>query len=75
MHLLSYSSQRRAVTTFDYKSIVPEIYPNIKSIQVWGGEDNDPPIYGQVYVAISPLSGNKLTEVSERIYCYWTETV
>ena len=62
---LSYSSQRRAVTTYDYKSIVPEIYPNIKSIQVWGGEDNDPPIYGQVYVAISPLSGNKLTEAQK----------
>ena len=63
---LSYSSQRRAVTTYDYKSIVPEIYPNIKSIQVWGGEDNDPPIYGQVYIAIEPLSGGKLTEAQKQ---------
>ena len=63
---LSYSSGRRAVTTYDYKSIVPEIYPNIKSIQVWGGEDNDPPIYGQVYIAIEPLSGGKLTEAQKQ---------
>lgn len=62
---LNYSAQRRAVTTSDYKSILPEIYPNIKSIQVWGGEDNDPPIYGQVYIAISPLSGAKLTQAQK----------
>ena len=62
---LNYSSQRRAVTTSDYKSIIPEIYPNVKSIQVWGGEDNDPPIYGQVYIAISPLSGARLTEAQK----------
>jgi hypothetical protein len=62
---LNYSAQRRAVTVYDYKTIVPEIYPNVKSIQVWGGEDNDPPIYGQVYIAISPLAGGKLTEAQK----------
>ena len=41
---------------------MPTIYPNIKTIQVWGGEDNDPPIYGQVFISISPLQGTFLTE-------------
>jgi len=63
---LNYSAQRRAVTSYDYKSILPEIYPNIRSVQVWGGEDNDPPVYGQVYVSISPLSGAFLTEAQKQ---------
>ena len=42
---LKYASQGRAVTPDDYKSIIPSLYSNIRSIQVWGGEDNDPAIY------------------------------
>ena len=41
---LKYATQGRAVTPDDYKAIVPSVYTNIKSIQCWGGEDNDPPI-------------------------------
>jgi len=62
---LSYTAQKRAVTGFDYKQILPTIYPNIKTIQVWGGEDNDPPVYGQVYISISPLQGTFLTEAQK----------
>ena len=39
---LKYAAQGRAVTPDDYKGIVPTVYSNIKSIQVWGGEDNEP---------------------------------
>lgn len=59
---LSYTAQKRAVTAYDYKTILPAIYPNIKTIQVWGGEDNDPKTYGNVYISISPLQGTFLTE-------------
>jgi hypothetical protein len=45
-----FSAQNRAVTLGDYKAIVSDIYPNVQSIRVWGGEDNDPPIYGRVYI-------------------------
>jgi hypothetical protein len=62
---LNYSAQNRAVTAYDYKTILPRIYPNIESIQVWGGEDNDPPVYGNVYISILPLSGNVLTEAQK----------
>jgi len=58
---LKYASQGRAVTPDDYKSILPSVYTNIKSVQVWGGEDNDPPIYGRVYVSIRPKTGDSLT--------------
>ena len=58
---LKYASQNRAVTPDDYKSIIPDVYTNIKSVQVWGGEDNDPPVYGKVYISIRPNSGTTLT--------------
>ena len=58
---LDYSSQGRAVTTEDYKLIVPQVYADTKAVQVWGGEDNDPPIYGQVYISLKTNSGVTLT--------------
>lgn len=62
---LDYSSQGRAVTTQDYKVIVPKVYPDTKAIQVWGGEDNDPPIYGQVFISIKTNSGVTLTQAQK----------
>ena len=62
---LKYATQGRAVTPDDYKAIVPSVYTNIKSIQCWGGEDNEPPIYGKVYIAIRPNTGTSLTTTTK----------
>ena len=62
---LDYSSQGRAVTTQDYKTIVPQVYADAQAIQVWGGEDNNPPRYGQVYLAIKTKSGVVLTQAQK----------
>ena len=62
---LKYASQGRAVTPDDYKSILPSVYSNIKSVQVWGGEDNDPAIYGRVYISIRPNTGDSLTNTTK----------
>ena len=62
---LKFASQSRAVTPDDYKSILPSIYSNIKSISVWGGEDNDPAVYGQVYISIKPNTGTTLTTTTK----------
>tara|TARA_R110002096_G_scaffold61832_6_gene153538 strand:- start:3514 stop:5469 length:1956 start_codon:yes stop_codon:yes gene_type:complete len=56
-----YSSQNRAVTAEDYKVILPKLYNNVDTMQVWGGEDNDPPVYGKVFMAIKPKTGKTLT--------------
>ena len=56
-----YSSQNRAVTAEDYKVILPKLYNNIDTMQVWGGDDNDPPIYGKVFLSIKPKTGLRLT--------------
>ena len=54
---LSYQSQGRAVTVDDYRSILTNDYPNIDSISVWGGEENDPPEFGKVIIAFKPATG------------------
>lgn len=61
----NYAAQNRAVTAADYKTIVPTIYPNVESISVWGGEYNNPAVYGKVYISIRPQAGNTLTEATK----------
>tara|TARA_B100000131_G_scaffold280456_1_gene286392 strand:+ start:15527 stop:17605 length:2079 start_codon:yes stop_codon:yes gene_type:complete len=56
----AYATQNRAVTESDYEHIVSEIYPQAASVTAYGGEKLSPPIYGKVYVAIRPKTGNKL---------------
>jgi len=55
---LDYAAQGRAVTVNDFKAIVPKVYANAKSVQVYGGEDNDVPTYGKVYISIVPTTGS-----------------
>ena len=54
---LDYAAQGRAVTVNDFKAVVPKVYANAKSVQVYGGEDNDVPTYGKVYISIVPTTG------------------
>jgi hypothetical protein len=51
---LSYQAQNRAVTANDYAAVVSEMYPQIESINVWGGQDNIPPQYGKVFISAKP---------------------
>lgn len=57
---LSFASQNRAVTADDYRAIILENFQNVDTIAVWGGEDNDPPSYGNVYISIKPKDGEIL---------------
>jgi len=61
----NYEAQNRAVTASDYKTILQRDYPNIDSLSVWGGENNDPPIYGKVFISLKPASGYVITEVTK----------
>ncbi len=59
-----FSSQNRLVTNEDYVTAMLQ-QPNIRSALAWGGEDNDPPQYGKVFVAIQPKNGESLTDVEK----------
>jgi len=63
---LSYTSQGRAVTQKDYEALLKQLYPDIQSIFVWGGEDNVPPVYGKVFISIAPKSG-VIINIAEKI--------
>lgn len=60
-----YAAQNRAVTPDDYKSIILKNFPEAQTISVWGGEDNNPPIYGKTYICIKPKEANKLTNLQK----------
>ena len=64
---LSFVSQNRAVTPDDYKTIIQNNYANIDAITVWGGEDNDPPDYGKVYISIKPKDAEVVSEADKTL--------
>ena len=62
-----FNSTNRAVTAEDYRSLLLARFPNIASINVWGGEDNLPPIYGSVFISILPKTNSVLTSTEKDI--------
>lgn len=63
----NYQAQERAVTAEDYRTLLARQYgEQAESVFVWGGEDNDPPIYGKVFVSIKPVNAKKYTQ-SEKL--------
>ena len=58
----AYSAQNRAVTVEDYRTMIFRLYPEAQTINVWGGEDNDPPIYGKVFLSVKPTTTDVLTQ-------------
>jgi hypothetical protein len=55
----------RLVTASDYEALLSARYPNFESISVWGGEDNDPPIYGKVIISIKPFNGLTVSDTTK----------
>jgi hypothetical protein len=60
-----YTTQNRAVTKSDYETLILKDYPNFDSVSVWGGQDNDPPIYGKVFISVKPKANYFLTEAEK----------
>jgi hypothetical protein len=58
-------SQDRAVTAPDYEAVIPDLFP-CDSISVWGGERNDPPVYGKVFVSIKPMRSTDVLTTSNK---------
>lgn len=54
--------QNRIFTEGDVKGILLEEFRNIKSINVWGGEENNPKYYGKTMVAIKPNNSETLSQ-------------
>jgi hypothetical protein len=55
-------SQNRAVTKNDYIKLIQQKYPFFEAVNVWGGEENSPPVYGKVFVSAKPKLGFEVTD-------------
>lgn len=64
----SFSAQNRAVTKEDYITILQQNTLGISfdAVNVWGGEQNVPPVYGQVFICVKPSGGYSLTATQKR---------
>lgn len=63
---LTFLSQNRVVTADDYKATILNNYSNVETITAWGGEENEPPEYGKVYISIKPKDAETLTTVQKQ---------
>jgi len=62
---LHYERQNRVVTQSDYERLILAENSDFTSVNVWGGEDNDPPVYGRVYIAVNPASGTTVSDARQ----------
>ncbi|AOV61778.1 baseplate wedge subunit [Synechococcus phage S-WAM2] len=61
----AYGTQDRAVTAQDYEAIVRQVYPATSDIIIFGGEDQDPPQYGKVFISLKPKDASYLTSLTK----------
>lgn len=64
----AYAAQNRAVSKNDYITAIQQNTLGISfdAVNVWGGEENDPPIYGQVFVCLKPSGSYNLTQTQKQ---------
>lgn len=62
---LNLLSQNRAVTKNDYIKLIQQKYPSFESVNVWGGEENDPPVYGKIFISAKPKLGFEVTDTEK----------
>lgn len=55
-----YAAQNRAVTVDDYKVLLRRV-ASVGDVIVWGGENNDPPVFGRVFISAVTPEGTLLT--------------
>lgn len=63
----AYAAQGRAVNKNDYMTAIQQnnIGITFDAVSVWGGEENNPPVYGQVFVSVKPTGGYDLTQTQK----------
>lgn len=63
----TYSAQNRAVNKNDYIVALQgnNLGISFDAVNVWGGEQNDTPVYGQVFVSLKPAGAYKLTDTQK----------
>jgi hypothetical protein len=60
-----FTTQNRLVTFKDYESFIRRNYPSVESVSVWGGEQEDSPIYGKVFISLKPKNDFFISETEK----------
>jgi len=65
----AFASQGRAVSKNDYITALQQNNLGITfdAVSVWGGEENVPPVYGQVFISLKPTGAYDLTQTQKSI--------
>lgn len=65
----AYATQGRAVTTDDYITLIQQNNLGISfdAVSVWGGQQNNPPAYGQVFISLKPSGAYALTDTQKQL--------
>lgn len=59
------ATRNRAVTSEDYRSLIKANLAKAREVAVWGGEENDPPQYGKVFISVHPTTGAVFTDADK----------
>lgn len=63
-----FQARERAVTASDYETLLLTNFPEISAINVYGGEEMDPPQFGKVAISIDLEDADGVSEGREQIY-------
>lgn len=61
----TFASNGRAVTKNDYIALIQQRYPSFEAVNVWGGEENIPPVYGKVFISAKPAAGYEISRTEK----------
>jgi hypothetical protein len=58
---IAFASQKRLVTSLDYKAAIESNFPQVSSASVWSGDENVPIDYGKVFISLNFVTGTSST--------------
>jgi len=59
------ANRNRAVTAADYRTLIKQNFSKAREVTVWGGEENDPPVYGTVFISVDPITNAVITNADK----------
>ena len=64
----AYAAQGRAVSKNDFITAIQQntLGYSFDAVNVWGGEENNPPVYGQIFVSLKPSNSYSLTTTQKQ---------
>ena len=61
-----FATQNRLITFKDYETYILQNYSSLDSISVWGGEDEEKPVYGKVFISLKPKTNYYISEAEKQ---------